>query len=154
MTVSTVEDLAIEQEIAAIEGNAQFHGWLFERIGPRTFRVCLSAHNGDEYQIEVDCSEFPTRPAEFHWRNRETGELDRVSDSPQPFGGGGNYFFPTGRICAPWNRLASTDGGPHPEWSQSGWKQQPETRGTVTLAAMVLRVHHELKNENYLGRQK
>ena len=64
-----------------------------------------------------------------------------------------NYFHKSGRICAPWNRLASTEGGPHPKWKWANWRQQPETKGTVSLAAMILRIHHELRSDTYKGRR-
>ena len=146
----TVEDLAVEREIAAVEENSQLHGWPFERVGARCFRVSLCARNGDVYQIEVECDGFPVQPSAFHWRNQETGQLDQLADSPAPY----EFFFPTGRICAPWNRLASTPGGPHTDWVQANWQQQDETKGTVTLAAMMLRIHFELRRGRYQGRRK
>ena len=148
--MATVEDLAVEPEIEAVRENAELHGWLFERVGPRHFRVTLTAQNGDMYQIEVECEGFPVRPAAFHWRNQETGQLDEPADSPARYG----FFHRTGRICAPWNRLASTEGGPHRDWVQANWMQQPETRGTVTLAAMVTRLHYELRSQQYRGRRQ
>lgn len=150
MTVATVEDLAVEREIEAVRQNAELHDWPFARVGPRLFRVTLTARNGDTYQIEVECENFPVRPAAFHWRNQESGQLDDPADSPAPYG----FFHDTGRVCAPWNRLASTEGGPHLEWVQSNWMQQPETKGTVKLAAMVTRLHHELRSQQYGGRRQ
>lgn len=147
--MATVGHLAMEREIAAVEEIAQHRNWPFERVGPQCFRVSLSAQNGDIYQIEVECDDFPVRPAAFHWRNRETGQLDDKTDAPLPY----DYFHEYGRICAPWNRLASTPGGPHLEWVQASWREQPETQGTVTLAAMVLRIHHELRSSRYKGRR-
>ena len=144
----TVEDLAVEPQILAVEQNAQLHGWQFERLAPRRFLVTLSAGNGDLYLIEVECEGFPLQPAAFHWRNRQTGCLDDLADAPKPYG----YFHGTGRICAPWNRLASAPGGPHTDWEQANWKEQPETKATVTLAAMVLRVYRELRSKHYDGR--
>ena len=152
--MATVEDLAIEREIEAVRENAQLQGWPFERVEPHCFRVTLSARNCDVYQIEVECGGFPTQPAAFHWRNPETGQRDALADAPEPYNTGDNFFFPTGRICAPWNRLASAEGGPHTEWVQSNWMQQAETRGTVTLAAMVLRLHYELRSQRYRGRRQ
>ena len=152
--MKTVEDLTFDREVTALLANAQLHGWGYEEIGQRCFRVSLSSKNGDAYQLEVDCSDYPVLPPAFHWRNPETGELDNVADSPAPNKYGDNYFYPTsGRICAPWNRLASTEGGPHLEWVPANWKEQPETRGTDNLAAMVLRIHHELRRESYGGRR-
>lgn len=148
--MNTVEDLVVESEIATVEENAQLHGWAFERTGSRWFRVTLRAKNGDVYQVEVECKEYPVRPAAFHWRNPATGVLDQKLDSPSPY----NFFFDTGPICAPWNRLASTVDGPHPEWVQANWMQQAETKGTNTLAAMVLRIHHELLSDQYQGRRQ
>ena len=150
----TVEDLVIEREIEAVRDNARLHGWPFEWVGPRCFRVTLSARNGDTYQTEIECEAFPVQPAAFHWRNPNTGQLDVLADAPEPYNVGNNFFFPTGRICAPWNRLASTEGGPHQEWVQTNWMQQAETKGTVTLAAMVSRLHHELRSQRYRGRRK
>ena len=148
--VGTVEGLAIKREIAAVKENAQLHGWLFERVGERCFRVSLSARNGDNFHVQVEFDGFPVQPASFHWWNRETSQFDDVADSPKPY----DFFFPTGEICAPWNRLASRGGGPHPEWKRASWMQHPNTKGTVTLAAMVLRIHHELRSDRYQGRRK
>ena len=91
-----VEDLAVEHESEAVRENAQLHRWPFERVGPRCFRVTLTAHNGDVYQVEVECDGFPVRPAAFHWRNQETGQLDAPADAPEPYSTGNNFFFPTG----------------------------------------------------------
>ena len=147
MTV-TVDDLTVEPQIEAIQEISEIRGWQFERVGPRCFRVCLTTRTGDVYQLEVECEEYPALPASFRWRNPETGALDQLADSPSPY----NFFHGSGRICAPWNRLASTTGGPHLEWEQTGWRDNPSTKGTVTLAAMVLRIHHELCSPQYRGR--
>ena len=144
-----MEDLAIEQGIAEVAENAQLHSWAFDRVGPRCFRVALTAKTGDTFQLQVVCNGFPDIPPEFHWRNPDSGAVDDLADSPNPF----NYFHGSGRICAPWNRLASTEGGPHQEWQWASWRQQPETMGTVSLAAMVLRIHHELCSDRYRGRR-
>ena len=99
--MATVEDLAVEPEIDAVKENAQLHGWPFERVGPRCFRVTFTANNGDIYQVEVECGGFPVQPAAFHWRNPGTGQLDALADSPAQYG----YFHDTGRICAPGTAL-------------------------------------------------
>ena len=146
--MATVEDLVVQREVAAVEEIAQLHNWPFERIRARSFRVTLSAQDSDVYQIEVEFDGYPAQPAAFHWRNQQTGQLDELADTPAPYG----LFHPSGRICAPWNRLASTPGGPHTNWIQANWQQQNETRGTVSLAAMVLRIHSELLSRHYKGR--
>ena len=150
MTVIAVDDLIVDSQIEHVVEIAQCHGWPFERVGPRRFRISLTAQNGDVYQLEVRCDEFPVQPAAFHWRNPSTGELDQPADAPRPYG----FFHGSNRICAPWNQLASMQGGPHTEWVRSRWKEQPETGGTTTLAAMVLRIHHELRSERSKGRNQ
>ena len=145
-----VADLLIEGQIAKVEELALHRGWPFERVDPRKFRLSLEARNGDGYQLEVECVNFPTEPAAFHWRNPVTGELDQLADAPVPY----EYFHKSGRICAPWNRLASAPGGPHEAWVRANWQNQDETKGTVTLAAMVLRIHHELQSTRYRGRRR
>ena len=143
-----VDDLVIEGQIAKVEEIAFHRGWPFERVDARSFHLSLTARNGDLYHLEVECAGFPAEPAAFHWRNPASGELDELADAPSPF----NYFHGTGRICAPWNRLASTPGGPHTEWERTGWQRHPRTGGTVTLAAMAIRIHRELQSKEYRGR--
>ena len=147
--MATVDDLVIKREIAEVEENAQLHGWAFDRVGPSSFRVSLTAKNDDIFQLEVECDQFPDIPPAIHWRNQNSGALDEIADSPGPY----NYFHGSGRICAPWNRLASTEGGPHQKWKWANWRQQPETKATISLAAMILRIHHELRSDNYKGRR-
>ena len=150
MTVLSIDDLIVEPQVESVAEIAQCHGWLFERVNLRCFRVSLRTRDGDHYQLEVDFDGFPVLPPAFHWQNPNTGEIDRSADAPRPYG----FFHDSNRICAPWNRLASTPGGPHPAWVHSSWQEQAETRGTVTLAAMVLRIHHELRSKRYQGRQQ
>lgn len=144
-----VDDLIVESQIAAVEANCQAQGIEFERVDDRRFRVLLLARNGDRYQLEVECKGFSVEPAAFHWRNPDTGTLDDLADTPAPF----NFFHDSGRICAPWNRLASMTGGPHTEWERSAWQHDSHTQGTTTLAAMVLLIKRELQSASYLGRR-
>ena len=79
--MTTVEDLVVGGQIAAVAEIASAHGWAFERAEPARFRVSLSAGNGDTYQLEVDCAGFPVKPAAFHlaerghWRARRPSGL-------------------------------------------------------------------------------
>ena len=151
MTVIAVDDLIVEPQIQHVAEIARQRDWPFERVGPRRFRISLRAKDGQIFHIEGDCDEFPVIPPAFHWRNPDTGELDQPSDSPRQ---NGDFFHRSNRICAPWNRLASTPGGPHTDWVPSTWREHEQTGGTVTLAAMVLRIHHELRSERYQGRHQ
>ena len=148
--MATVEDLIVDEQIGHLTEIAELHGWPLEHAGTRRFRVTLSARDGDQYQLEVGYDSFPMLPPAFHWRNPVTGELDQTTDAPSPFG----FFHGSNRICAPWNRFASASGGPHTEWVPANWQEQEQTQGTRTLAAMVLRVHHELRSEQYSGRRR
>ncbi len=145
----TVDDLMVDSQIAEVEANCEAQGLQFERVTDRRFRVALRSRKGDLYQLEVEYRGFPAEPAAFHWRNPDTGVLDEPADTPAPF----NFFHDSGRICAPWNRLASTSEGPHTEWVRTAWQQDPHTQGTVTLAAMILRIKSELQSAHYRGRQ-
>ena len=146
--MASVEDVVVEGQIATVKEIAEHRGWPFEHPGCRCFRISLIAGNGDAYQLEVNCEGFPVEPAAFHWRNPQTGDLDKLADAPARYG----YFHKSGRICAPWNRLASEPGGPHTDWKRANWREQPETQGTTTLPAMVLRINRELRSKRYRGR--
>ena len=138
----------MESEIEEVTQFCSLLNCVFERVGERVFRVNLAARNGDRYQLEVECEGYPVEPAAFHWRNSQTGHLDAKADGPAPF----DFFHGTGKICAPWNRLASLAGGPHQEWQHVGWQRNPRTGGTTSLVAMILRIHTELKKSAYQGR--
>ena len=83
MTVIAVADLIVEPQIQYVAEIARRRDWPFERVSPRRFRISLRAKDGQIFQLEVDCDEFPVMPPAFHWRNPDTGELDQPSDSPR-----------------------------------------------------------------------
>ena len=146
----TVSDGIVAPQVEDVIANSHLYGWEFEQVDNHRFRVTLTAITGDDYQVEVDYTAFPGLPPAFHWRNKETGELDQLASSPNSY----NYFHSSGRICAPWNRLASEEGGPHLEWVFAEWQSNPYTKGTTTLSAMILRIQTELRSESYCGRQQ
>ena len=146
----TVGDGIVAKQIEDVEANSHLCGWEFENVGDYRFRITLAANDGDTYQIEVDFEGFPGQPPAFHWRDKETGELDQLASSPRPY----NYFHGSGKICAPWNRLASGEDGPHKEWVLADWLSNQYTKGTTTLSAMILRIQTELKSDLYQGRRQ
>ena len=147
--MSSVGDGIVAKQIQDVMANSHLYGWEFESVSEHRFRVTLAANNGDAYQIEVDYEGFPGLPPAFHWRDIQTGELDEPASTPNQY----NYFHGSGKICAPWNRLASGEGGPHQEWQLANWQSNPYTKGTTTLSAMILRIHTELKSSSYKGRR-
>lgn len=148
--MTAVRDGIVAKQVQDVIANSHLYGWEFESVGDHQFRIALATQNGDAYQIEVNYEGFPGLPPAFHWRDMRTGELDQLISSPNPY----NYFHGSGKICAPWNRLASGEGGPHQEWELAAWQSNPYTKGTTTLSAMILRIHIELKSDNYQGRQQ
>lgn len=146
--MASIAGLQINAEIAAVAVLADARGWAFERVDDHTFRITLPARDGENYQLEVDCCDYPGFPPALHWRDQESGRLEISSARPAD----GGYFHSSGTICAPWNRLASMAGGPHPDWAQMDWRENPKTGATRTLAAMIIRVAHELRAANYKGR--
>ena len=86
MTVIAVDDLIVESQIQHVAEIAHARDWPFERVNQRCFRISLSAQDGEIFQLEVCCDEFPVLPPAFHWRNPGTGERDQPSDAPSPNG--------------------------------------------------------------------
>ena len=146
----TVGDAIVAKQIEDVKANSHLYRWEFARVGEYRFRVTLAANNGDAYQLEVDYQGFPGQPPAFHWRDPGTGKLDQLAASPTPY----NYFHGSGKICAPWNRLASSGDGPHKEWVLANWQSNPYTKKTTTLSAMILRIQTELMREDYQGRRQ
>lgn len=151
MCPPSVQAVILENQIAALSTIASARGWGFERLPERddVLRLSLKAKDGEIYQLQIECDGFPALPPRFLWRSPTTGALDEATAMPAV----GGYFHSSGRICAPWNRTASDPGGPHLDWAQSDWRENPKTGGTVTISAMAIRIAHELRGRHYKGRR-
>lgn len=149
----TVTELAISEQVRHVAEIAAQRAWHFEQVDEIRFYICLPARDGTHYGVLVECDRFLEQPPAFHWYNRETKQCDEPADTPC----GSGYFYSSGRICAPWNRLAYKQidpQGPHSDWQLANWRTNEKTGGTTTLAAMVLRIYIELNGRHYAGRMK
>ncbi len=111
----------------------------------------LTARDGDTYWLKVDCTDYPAIPPAWHWYNPET----KPSTSLPTRRKAAVSLHGSGRICAPWNRLAYKKidpQGPHDDWDLNSWQTNPKTGKCTTLAAMALRIHVELNSNRYQGR--
>lgn len=147
----TVTELAISEQVCHVAEIAAQRGWRFERLDDIRFFICLPSRDGTDYGVLVDCDRFLEQPPAFHWYNPGTRACDQPADTPS----GSGYLHSSGRICAPWNRLAYKQidpKGPHSDWQLANWRTNGKTGGTTTLAAMVLRIYTELCGRNYVGR--
>jgi hypothetical protein len=138
--VTSVSDVLLDEELRHLRDICRGRGWNLET--PLVLSLPSKSHG--LFHLRIDLSDYPTQPPAFHWTDAEKSRLNDPLDTPT----GGGYFHSSGRICAPWNRLAyqSVDAkGPHGDWHLAGWKANPLTGLTDTLPAMVLRVHHELQ---------
>ena len=151
MSASTVQAVILAEQFAALRQIAVRRGWTLAPVAGRedTVRLTLRAKDGEAYELQIECDAFPVQPPRFLWRNPETGALGETAAMPAP----GGYFHSSGRICAPWNRTASEEGGPHADWADSDWRENPKTGATLTLSAMAIRIAHELQGTNYTGRR-
>lgn len=114
------------------------------------FILDMPARDNSCFWLLVECDRFPAIPPAWHWFNPATKAVDHPGDTPR----GGGFFHSSGRICAPWNRLAykSIDPkGPHSDWDLANWMSNPNTRACTTLAAMAMRIYVELQGP-YEGR--
>lgn len=142
--MSTVSTLLVEVELHDLLENAALLGWSVTVTDQLHFDVGMPGKDGATYHLRVDCTEYAALPPAWHWFNPTTGALDQPKDTPR----GGNFLHGNGVVCAPWNRLAykSVDTrGPHDDWSIGDWQSNSYTKGCKTLAAMALRIAHELQ---------
>lgn len=149
----TVSELVFEQQMQDLREVAASRGWNLSEVNRTRFTITLPAKDGTQMTLLVECDRYPEIPPAFHWYNVDTGALDQAADTPQR----GGYFHPSGRICAPWNRLAYKQcdtKGPHGNWELAGWIANRDTGGTTTLAAMVIRIATELRGPNFKGRME
>lgn len=143
--MATAAELTLGTELDAVRELLESRGW---GLTSPTFMLTLPAKDKSHIDFLVVCDRYPELPPAWHFRNPKTGLLDQPADTPV----GGGFFHSSGVICAPWNRLAYTAPGPHPEWDIGNWRQNPKTGATTTIPAMVLRLAVELAG-SYTGRR-
>lgn len=149
--MATATDLAFAEQFDDLRQVVENKGWDLKPTDGPGFVLGLPARDRSRLSLKVECDGFPGKPPAWHWYNLETGALDAPADTPK----GSGYFHSSGRICAPWNRLAykSVDPhGPHEDWHLSNWMVNPRTGACTTLAAMALRIAVELSSSRYSGR--
>ena len=151
--MATVTDLVFAEQFGHLGEVAEHRGWPLEQIEGPGFELILPARDGSRFGLKVLCDGYPGTPAAWRWCNPDSGVCDQPSDTPR---GGGGYFHGSGRICAPWNRLAYQQldsQGPHSDWQLSTWMTNPKTGSCTALAAMALRMAVELQSARYQGRK-
>jgi hypothetical protein len=150
--LATVTDLVFAEQFGHLREVAGNRGWDLKQTDGPGFVLGLPASDGSRFWLKAECDGFQGTPPAWHWHNPESGALDCPADVPK---GSGGYFQSSGRICAPWNRLAykSVDPqGPHGDWELSNWMTNPNNGRCTTLAAMALRIAVELSSTRFQGR--
>jgi hypothetical protein len=148
---ATATDLVFAEQFSHLREVADNRGWDLKEIEGPGFVLGLLASDESRFWLKVECDGFQGIPPAWHWHNPETGALDAVVDTPK----GNGYFHSSGRVCAPWNRLAykSVDAqGPHSDWQLSNWMSNPKTGHCTTLTAMALRISVEFHGPRFKGR--
>jgi hypothetical protein len=145
--MATAGELVFEEQFGHLREIAASREWPLERA----FILGMKARDGSQYWLLVDCSDYPAMPPVWHWYNPATKLLEQPADTPK----GSGFLHSSGRICAPWNRLAYKKidpNGPHDDWDLANWMTNPKTGNCITLSAMALRIHVELGSARYQGR--
>ena len=151
--MATVTDLVFDEQFGHLLEVAAHRPWDLTRIDGPGFILALPARDRSLFFLNVTCSDYPALPPIWSWYNQETKMCHQPSDIPK---GEGGYFHGSGRICAPWNRIAYRQEdpmGPHKDWQLANWLSNPKTIGCTTLAAMALRMAVELVSPKFRGRQ-
>lgn len=152
MKLATITDLVFAEQFGHLRNVAESRGWPLRQIDGPGFEIVLPARDRSRFGLRVLCDGYPGTPAAWRWSNPDTGACDQAADIPR---GSGGYFHSSGRICAPWNRVAYKQvdpQGPHGDWQLATWMTNPNTGGCTTLAAMALRMAVELQSTRYQGR--
>ncbi|MCV2864408.1 hypothetical protein [Defluviimonas sp. WL0075] len=147
--MATAGALVFDEQFRDLKEIASARPWQLDD----DFVFGLTARDGETYWLKVDCTDYPALPPAWHWYSPESKAIDQPADSPK----GSGFLHGSGRICAPWNRLAYKKidpQGPHDDWDLNGWQTNPKTGRCTTLAAMALRIHVELNSKRYQGRMR
>ena len=150
----TVTELVFQEEYDQLSVIAEHKGWQLTKTGRFEFTLVLPAKDGSMFTLSVNCNGYPGVPPAWNWCSPCLKKLNQTYDTPR---GSGGYFHNSGRICAPWNRVAYKEvdsKGPHDDWELANWIENPNTKACTTLSAMALRMFVELSSERYEGRQQ
>lgn len=143
----TAGELAFVEQFGNLQEIATSKEWQLDRA----FILGMKAGDGSQYWLLVDCTGFPAMPPAWHWYDPDTRTLDQAAATPK----GSGFLHSSGRICAPWNRLAYKTidpQGPHGDWDLTSWLSNSYTGKCTTLSAMALRIFVELNSNHYTGR--
>jgi hypothetical protein len=149
--MTTVLEIVLQEQVLRLREIAENRGWFFELKSNDSFVIGFPARDRSMFWLRVDCDGFPGLPPAWHWYNVQTQQIDQPTDTAI----GQGFLHGSGRICAPWNRLAYKNvdpAGPHSDWTLANWMTNPYTRECRTLAAMALRVFVELQSERFQTR--
>ncbi|MDA2928379.1 hypothetical protein MYX84_00275 [Acidobacteria bacterium AH-259-O06] len=147
----TVTELVFAEQFEHLREIVAARNWELEQADGSSFILRLQARDNSYFWLKVECNDYPAQPPAWHWYNPDTGALDQPPDTPR----GSNFFHGSGRICAPWNRLAYSSydpNGPHGDWQFANWITNAKTASCTTLAAMALRLAVELHSTRFRGR--
>jgi len=151
--MASAEDLIVHSEVADLRQVAQHRGWELEERNSCCLLLGLPARDQTFFYLLVDYTAYRGQPPAWHWSDESAQRLDDQRYTPE----GNGFLHQSGRICAPWNRLAykSVDsGGPHTDWTLANWATNARTGACTTLSAMALRIYVELNGPRYSGRRK
>jgi hypothetical protein len=96
------------------------------------FYVTFCNRDGEQFQVEFECRDFPLHPPTVEFVNADRTERGASHLYPQG-------FHPTPCVCMRYNRKAYGErGGPHGDWRLLDWRL-PTSNGVAidTLALIV-----------------
>jgi hypothetical protein len=149
--MTTVTEIIVTEQVAHLREIAAAKVWGFEETVEGALALSIPAKDLYTFGLLVELDDFPVLPPSWHWKNLKTNALDQLADTPK----GSGYLHSSGRICAPWNRLAYNSydpKGPHGDWILTNWMTNPKTFNHFTLSSMALRIFVELNSARYQGR--
>lgn len=149
--MKSVTELVFEEQFGHLKEVAKHRNWGLTQIDEGKFILVLQARDESLFGLHVNCENFPAQPPTWCWCNPKTHITGRPEDTPR----GSGYFHSSGRICAPWNKIAYQQidpQGPHSDWELANWRNNPRAVGHTKLLEMALRLSIELMSERYQGR--
>ena len=144
-------ELVFAEQFGHLVEVAKHRNWGVTQTDKPEFILVLPARDESLFGLHVNCESFPVKPPIWRWCNPKTHITDQPIDTPK----GSGYFHSSGRICAPWNRIAYRQvdtQGPHSDWELANWRNNPRATGHTELLEMALRLSIELMSDRYQGR--
>lgn len=146
----------VKAELQACASDLRRFGWEISAIDEdnQTFSVKMSSRIDSEiYIVQFRFDDYREIPLYIEFIDPQTNQPGTKNAYPSSTD---SFFHTNPVICHPCSRKAyKVFGGPHEDWSLTGWESNPKTGALKNIRAISTAIHTRINDSSiYKGRMK